>query len=359
MQKHKLLPLLFAAFFAHFSKAQPVLQNDIFPQPGDGWVIAQADPNGMTPGPAGANQNWDFSTLQTLYVEPANTVVTTTNTPGAADFPLANLCVIHPGVDNDTLYEYYRAGAGQFHFLGHSYYGILQQHTDPELLLQVPLAYGESFSDYFARYEFQPDNSLQGVGDKTVTYDGYGTLQTPAGTFSPVARLRTLTFLRDTFWLFAGYAVHTDTLESYQWYAPGRVVAQLSITHRKGVSTTYIQGQPGYTTPLPATTTVTFPAEQTTGAGQPGESWPGIAATSLWPNPANDMLHLQFSGPEAGRRLQLMLWESGGRALRTRSLEIRAGWNELTLPVADLPAGAYFLTLTDGRAARTLPWQKQ
>lgn len=359
MQKHNLLLLCFAAFQPGLLPAQPVLQNDVFPEPGDTWIIARAASDGVTPGPAGADQNWNFSTLQTLYVDAAQTVIAAAGTPNEADFPLANLCFSSPGWNGEPLLDYYRdSPAGQFYVLGSAYYGQLEQFTDPELLLQAPLAFGESFADHFARHNYLPDNSLQGVGDKTVVYDAYGTLLTAAGTFSQAMRLHTTTYLRDTFWLFAGYAVHTDTVQTFQWRQAGQPTPLLTIETRRGVQTFYIQGQPLDTTVKPEEKRVSFLTNPASGAGEPGGALSGIALEPLWPNPAVDVLRLQFSSAATGLRLRISLIDAGGRVLRTQNLEAQAGLNTALLPVADLPSGAYFLTLSDGRGAQTLGWQR-
>lgn len=358
MQKHNLLLLCFAALQPGLLPAQPVLQNDVFPETGDIWIIARAASDGVTPGPAGADQNWNFSTLQTLYVDAAQTVIAAAGTPNAADFPLANLCFSSPGWGDEPLLDYYRVSPGQFYRLGSAYYGQLEPFTDPELLLQTPLAFGEAFADHFARHNYLPDNALQGVGDKTVVYDAYGTLQTPAGTFSQAMRLHTTTYLRDTFWLFAGYAVHTDTVQTFQWRQAGQPASLLTIENRRGVQTHYIQGMPLNTTVKPEEKTVSFLSNPASDAGEAGGALPGIALEPPWPNPAVDVLRLQYSSAATGLRLSIRLVDAGGRVLRTQNLEAQAGLNTALLPVADFPSGAYFLMLSDGRGVRTLGWQK-
>jgi hypothetical protein len=83
----------------------------------------------------------------------------------------------------------------------------------------------------------------------------------------------------------------------------------------------------------------------------------GVTVVFAGANPATDQLDLKIT-TEKGQDLQLLLTNIEGKVLGNQSLTLAAGENQVSLPVGHLPAGAYFATLTDGRALRTLNWQK-
>lgn len=338
--------------------AQPVLQNNVFPDLGDNITTVFADTAGVNPGPAGANQNWDFSNLfMTAPMGPV-TMVTAASTPFAADFPFANLCG-YLFSDPDNYYFYYRKEASQLSYLGSAAtYGVLLQYTDPETLLKAPLGFGESFTDDYARFNTFPDNTLYGSAHKTATYDAYGTLKTPLGTFQNAMRLHTVTAFRDTTWLFAGYSINEHTDVSYEWFVPNRPLAQVSITYSTGTTTVYISGQPANTITNEPSKIVQFVKGLTTGTKEPFEGAFVATSCELNPNPVGESLHIEFFGLQSGAPMQCSLLDASGRTLRTERFVSDFGLNTLTLSVADFPPGAYFMYLTDGHVGQTLPWQK-
>ena len=68
-----------------------------------------------------------------------------------------------------------------------------------------------------------------------------------------------------------------------------------------------------------------------------------------FPNPVRDKLRLQFENPEETARLRLI--DLAGKSLKTGILE--QGMREIVLDVQDLPAGFYFLQISDKEKART------
>jgi len=53
-----------------------------------------------------------------------------------------------------------------------------------------------------------------------------------------------------------------------------------------------------------------------------------------------------------------LVTNAGGHVVASRALTVLPGESRMDLPIEHLPAGAYFLTVTDGRGASTLKWQK-
>lgn len=354
MQKLLLLPALLPLCSA---VAQPTLLNTVFPGAGAQMSITIADTTGVQPGNAGADQTWDFSGLQALSMLSPITFKPAAQTPFAGDFPFANLCGVQP-IDLDSFYFYYRKESSVLSVIGTVEYGLPLQYSDPETALQTPLNFGESFSDDFYRYNSMPDNQLQGMGQKTTTYDAFGTLITPAGTLQHAIRLKTVASYRDTTWLFAGYSVNEHTDIQYDWYVNDRPAPQLTIATSTGSTTFFYSGIPPMTMPNPPSKSVRYVSAQTTSADEPMDGAFVASSCALYPNPAAATLRFEFFGMTTGTSLQCLLLDAKGAVLQKQTLVSDFGPNSTTFNVGDLPSGPYFLYLTDGRLTRTLAWQK-
>jgi hypothetical protein len=84
----------------------------------------------------------------------------------------------------------------------------------------------------------------------------------------------------------------------------------------------------------------------------------GVSVTFTGANPVTDELALNIIVENNNENLQMLLTDINGRVVETRSIAVAAGENRISFPVGHLSSGAYFLTLTDGKAVRTLNWQK-
>lgn len=69
--------------------------------------------------------------------------------------------------------------------------------------------------------------------------------------------------------------------------------------------------------------------------------------TSLFPNPARNEVTLQFIAAEQ-QELPVIVMDAGGRRVLTRQIQIPAGNSRATLPLGELPAGIYLVTLGEG-----------
>lgn len=73
----------------------------------------------------------------------------------------------------------------------------------------------------------------------------------------------------------------------------------------------------------------------------------------VFPNPVNDLAHIQLS-MDAATTVQLRLFNQAGRLQYQGRENLQAGSNHLELAADQLPAGTYWLELSDGtRASRT------
>lgn len=174
-------------------EAQPTITPNIAPQIGETWDVTFLEPDSFNPGPAGANQQWNFSDLdisnslelvfQTL--EPEEVI-------GHEDFPTADFVWHIPSFE---IYEFYEVEADSISLVGgasisNGEINFLTIFTDAEDGLHLPLNYQDSYTYYsaFDQYifgNFLISNDRNGI----VTADAYGSITTPSGTYDNVLRV--------------------------------------------------------------------------------------------------------------------------------------------------------------------------
>lgn len=341
--------------------AQPTLQNNVLPAFGDVVFNTEADTNGIEPGAAGANQTWDFTALTPL---PGETTVQSTfapaaGTPFADQFPEANAAAIIPTADG-TAYGYFKLENNRISFYGSAIAGLDFHFDDPEINVVTPITFHEGFSDLYSSTLSIPDNGeFFTKAGKAVEYDAYGTLKMPGATYNNAMRLKTVTVSLDSVVFEGGYQVSNLTTTTYEWYVANRPGPQVSVSYSGGTSTTVITGIPPFDDVIPVSKSVNYISNLTTGTGETPEQALGLRVESLSPNPATETLTLRYTADAPAGELRLLVLNAAGQLVQAQILPVVAGDQAVTLPVTQLPAGQYFLSLTDGQAVKTLSWQKQ
>lgn len=128
----------------------------------------------------GINQTWDLSSMiltesGTLDFVPASA------TPYAASYPMANWAWAQTvtGVGFDVVYlDITSAGID---VLARGVPSMVVNYSDPSRILEFPMDYGDSFQDAYTGTNVN--------GNATWTYSGHGTLITPLGTTTDVAKV--------------------------------------------------------------------------------------------------------------------------------------------------------------------------
>lgn len=157
--------------------AQPILQPANIAQPGFSATLNVGV--GVSSGSSGANQTWNFSTA---IVSPAGSfnVLNSSSTPCTANFPTSGWCFSTPG----SQYAYYNLSSSLLEETGASIPSNCSggsTFSNPKTVLIFPFNYTNTNTDAYV--------SNTGSGNYTVTYDAYGTLITPFGTYLNVARI--------------------------------------------------------------------------------------------------------------------------------------------------------------------------
>lgn len=359
-QQSFLIPILLA-FFAAQAQAQPILQNNVVPNIGDSYQLADADTFGIFQGNAGANQTWDLSALQ-----PAGDthrvqyhIIDPDGTPYIIHYPNANLAT---KIEEDTvIYVYYRTQPDQLSFSGTSSVAYNQTYSDPDVRLRFPTPFNGSSLDTF-RYA---TNFGAGVvsyteGTRTTTYDGYGTLMTPLGTFPDAIRIKSVAAYTDTVTLIGNVLIlNHHELTTYGWLLAGHPDYLAGIYYLKTTNETQIPGFDTLFIENPVIKTASYISETAVRVKDLAPSVEGISDLALWPLPASDQLVLRFKAAKTDKKLQLRLTDAFGRILQTRPLDYTEGENAVPLSIEDMPSGSYFLMITDGRGVLTGKWLKQ
>ncbi len=144
-------------------------------------VYTITDPGSAVEPSPGANQTWNFSTVVLGQIGTA-VLGTSVGTPYAATYPAANFTFAFTITGGATEYNYIAASTNGLETVASHVPSAPNVYTDYDRFLQFPLALGGSYTNVYA----SPDNT----GTQTWTYEGYGTLITPLGTFTNQMKLK-------------------------------------------------------------------------------------------------------------------------------------------------------------------------
>jgi hypothetical protein len=350
--------LIGMAFSAYQLRAQPTLTNSVFLSIGQEYINTQADTTGVEAGPAGANLTWDFSGLSPLSgsSNDTTTYVAPGTTPYAMDFPDANLA---GKLFSGDFYTFFKKETNRFSYLGAAADSVLIVYSDPDILLETPLSYTGSFSDSYEAVLMDTMATLIMSGDKTSTYDAYGTLMLPSGTISNAMRMKTVEESRDSAAFPGGYILTVVMETEYNWFVGGMGGPLLTIGYREGSSTIFVPPAPPFVNPIPRSKTVTYLQSGTTGLEHLEKAGAGISIEQLSPNPAAAILRITVEAAESFPDSKLRITNSAGRVVYRQENALVQGENTFSVPVASFPAGAYWLTVHTKNGLQTAAWIKQ
>lgn len=344
--------------------AQPTLQMNVVPEVGDFIYWARADSSTAQPGSPGANQTWDFSDLSSSTPSTRYEYFTPANTPYANEFPTATLATKHDDASNTpspAIYTYFQKGENQLLLLGSRRVSLRGVYPDPDVQIQYPLNYGENYEDTYYRTLTNltvPDYPGHLTGTRMVEYDAYGTLITPLDTFHNTMRIRTTVVQVDSTTHYYGHQnIIYKSSTTYDWIVPYQPGPLVSISYANITSIYRVPNFGDLIDVSPKIKTVYYISAGSVSALSTPKTLEGLSTLSIGPNPTTDQLTLRFN-IERAALLQIRLTDPSGRTLRMQKLNAGMGKNMETLFVGDLPTGAYFLSLTDGRGIKTVAWQK-
>lgn len=302
------LLLVFLAFFSfNYAFAQPVLTAaNINPVVGDVYkfnsLVAQVDT--LQNGP---NVTWDYSSL--VPYDTGTIVATTTVGTG---IPSADIRFLGPPF---AINYYYKFDLTKFEYAGLENPTGINIYTDPEILLNFPFQYNDSFSDFLSSN--WPGPSQFQYGTVYSKADGYGTLILPTGTYTNALRVKSNYYLKDS---TPGFPATDFSCIMMRWYVPG---IHLPIAYSRGYG--------NVTTP-----SFTFLSGITTGITEVKTS-----EFRIYPNPCLDILHINSTIP--CNMTTATIQDYCGRIVLKSILK---GKMDFELQLNSLTPGLYFLNIT-------------
>lgn len=288
---------------------------------------------GITSGGSGANQTWNYSSLDSFRTDTI-TFLPPAGSPFAANFPDANVY----GLLDEAHAYFVKNGSGLYaDGVAAAFIGTIDNNPN-ERVIMFPMTMGNSFNDTSKMSITMASSPMPGVDSmrsettkhKTATADAWGTITTPGGTFSAI-RVMSVEYTVDSTFLHttgAGWSFDNESYDTnyvYQWWAKGQYMPVMSMdssTFGGGKSISFI---------MPHPTSVKEYAKLN---------------ASVYPNPANDVLYIRSQSA----KVSYAIYDMKGVLIRQQS-NVSGNTH---VPVADLSAGTYLYSVTDqdGKAAR-------
>ena len=163
-------------------QSQPMLTSQNLPSDGDSYTV-YTNTNlsaGSNPGASGSNVTWDFSMMSSGT---SNSLIY--SSASATNYPNANIEFTTQSTSN-----YFDVTNGAYTYYGFSNANASSVFSDGQDQIRVPMSFNDNYTDPFSGTYNAFGQTLDRTGDLDVTYDGYGTLSTPQGTYSNVIRVR-------------------------------------------------------------------------------------------------------------------------------------------------------------------------
>lgn len=320
--KKKYFITIIAYLFTMGITAQPVITyNGNAPQIGDSYNLS-GTLGSFDPGTAGGGQSWDFSDVQST-ISAGVIGVNPASTPFADDFPEATIAFR----DNDTsleTYNYWQLTSSEMFVLGMGTdpgpNQTINHYPDPRKIMQYPFAFNDTYTDnYFYAYP-SAIMLLHRRGTITATADAWGSVKTPASTYSSTLRIKQERVYTDSVWNNGGdlMSVTTHSETDYEWYTATShyPVLHIQVTEA-GSSLSYSSLVGGI------------------------EDNPLLSQISIYPNPADDIINVRLTDGISDK-IEIALVSQMGQQL-TQLTE--TGNHQFSADISGLAPGVYFIRI--------------
>lgn len=287
--------------------AQPTITSTQI-NPVIGEIIQVAQSNYIPDGANGSNITWDFSAL--------SPTATATITMLASDAAHPGTNIVHDFGSGTKLY-FQNDATGQnsvFQNTG----GTVITFSDPMKILGFPLSSTTSFVDNFAATFTSGGTPFSRQGSSTFSYEGFGTIITPSGTFTDVIKCRLHQVYTDT---YSAGTINYDT-DAHYWYKAG--------THY------IIASSIDFTSDLQNIQYCQYYLSSNLGVDE--ESFDNF---TLYPNPATDVLTLKSDNTELIE--SVTVFDLTGKVMPVEITQTPFGDTKLNLN--ELRSGTYLVQL--------------
>ena len=292
---------------------------------------------------SGTAQTWNYTpNFANTFAAPMAFVAPAGN-PGAASFPNATMAVNEGGGN----WAYFKTGASGLVVDGvdATIQGSLAviDYMPDEIIIPTPFTYSNTVTNnYTATFTITVSGFTATVHHRvkrTITADAFGTLTTPAGTYSNVLRVKSYATTSDSAFVLGNNAQDQyDTTTTYNWVQNTADALLMEIDINKSGAVTkasYLQSFSNAINSIKHTE----------------------LAVNLYPNPASTFANLAYENAAAAK-VSASIFDVTGRQVATllNNQEQAAGKQTLAIDVTNLqlPSGLYMVQLTVNGATKTL-----
>lgn len=324
--------------------AQPTFNSSNFFTIGTTYNYQDITSTSLSPGGAGANQTWNFGSLTPGTSPYTNQYISPVGAPGASNYPTATV-VAKVGTAPNLSYAYYTNSSSSAQING--FYTTVSGtplaivYSNPITIVNYPLTYLSSGSDnflssYSTTFSGFTVNQYQS-GSISYIADGYGTLTTPAGTYTNCLRVKYRRVQVDSS-VYVGLpippAVSNTNVTSYTYFTltNGKLVDRFSMSF----DTTDSQGS--ITTGESANYTTSI------STGIFDLSAPVISKLDLSPNPASAQTTLTLNGGKIGSA-NLVITDITGKVIKKEEVEIATDL-KYAINIEAFKAGMYSVSIS-------------
>ena len=320
--------------------SQITIGNNHIPVFGDQFKIHGVDTTGVNPGNSGANQTWNFSSINVLTDSVIFNWVDPSTTPYTTSFPSADIAE-----GNQIGYFYYTIAGGDLSNIGSGVGDTIQLITiltDPEIVFKVPFTYTNTYTDNFSGTVNAAVTIIRN-GTITKTADAYGTIILPAGTYNNVLRIN---FLEDVTDSIAGIPVVSRTVtDNYSWYSSQYKFPVFSVS----ITTDY-KGSDQTVTKSAVITTLNTSVGVTPIGNQVVNEY---KLHQNYPNPFNPYTSITFDIVKTSN-VNLVVYDALGREVSELVNErLSNGSYRVDFNAANLTSGVYYYKLIAGDFSET------
>lgn len=325
MKKNYLLTMIICLLSFNIMAQTTITYNGNAPQVGDIYNVSGAS-GSFDPGTAGANQNWDFSSINPSVSWEIN-VIDPVSTPFVSEFPEANLAYYYNNSSPES-YTYVQLNSTELLNNGNASdpgaNELSIHYTDAVKLLQYPFSFSDTFTDtYYTEYTSFGDAITHEWGNITATADAWGNVITPAGTYENTLRIKREMVYVDSMWV-SGVFLYATTLTTtdYDWYTESshHPILSISVTN-SGTSISY---------------------SSSVGGIEKNQSQPQI---NIFPNPANDFVNITLSNINTDIT-EINIVNVLGQQLSNVE---RTGNHQFSSDISRLSPGVYFIRINGER----------
>jgi hypothetical protein len=348
----KQLLLIFSTAFSTLSFSQPVLQASQFSSSNQASRMNFLQTEGLTAGPGGAQQAWDFSAATPNGSSDTVGLVSVESIGQEANFPTAT-GAMRTVVDGEVIYQMIRTNEGGMELLGmvsgNSETPFIRRFSNPQKAFALPMAYNQQGADDFEGFmavsgsAIGIDFKIVTVGGNTYHADGYGSLKVPGGAvFQDVIRIHQVEESVDTVFFESPFPVEPQVtnrkVHSWWWIStlPGENPVKMFIS----VDSALDEGA----TDWDVARNAFFEAETVTS----NQAIENSTTIQLFPNPAREQFRVQL--PQ-GQSQRIRVMRPDGKLIST--FETQTGEAQLPISCAGWQPGLYLIQVESGNKRYT------